>query len=155
MAYIDTTNDPKLPTFYNVTQSVGQGCPNMNEDVMMVQFFLERIYAAGKMGTTPKGKMKIDGVFGPITRNWVLKFQLDCLNAGKNVYPDAIVDSAKTGTMDSSITQTRYTIIYLNGYLMVDDPILYSSLPVNPNVPPKLRLAFAQMHAQNLNMNYV
>lgn len=146
MAYIEKTNDLWLPTFYNVSRPVGRGCHNWEEDVMVVQFFLQRMYKTDILGTKPKGDLKVDGIFGNITRNWILKFQLDVQQLqGASIYPDGIISTATDGNLDSSITKTRYTIIYLNGGVKKNDPVVYNNLTSHPEVPPKLRAAFYEM----------
>lgn len=146
MAYIEITKDPRLPYFYNLSRAVGGGCHNWEEDTMVVQFFLQRMYMTGKLGASPRGNMKVDGIFGPITRNWIQKFQLDVYNMpDANIFPDGVVSSAEDGNLDSSITKTRYTIIYLNAGIKKNEPFLFNNLSSHPEVPPKLRNGFAAM----------
>jgi hypothetical protein len=148
MAYIETTTDPRLPYFYNLSRAVGNGCHNWEEDTMVVQFFLQRMYGTGKLGPAPKGTMKVDGIFGPITRNWILKFQLDAANGPNvNIYADGIVNTAPDGRLDSIYSKTRYTIIYLNAGVRKNEPFLYNNLGTHPEVPAKLRMGFAAMNA--------
>lgn len=147
MAYIETTKDPRLPYFYNLSRAVGNGCLNWEEDTMVVQFFLQRMYRTGKLGPAPKGNLKVDGIFGPITRNWILKFQLDSKNIGANIFPDGVVSTAIDGNLDASFTKTRYTIIYLNAGVKKNEPFLFNNLGTHPEVPPKLRMGFAAMIA--------
>ena len=154
MAFVD--EDSEDPTgnarFYNVTKAVGYGCPNEKEDAMMVQFFLKRIYTTEIMKPyTPKGNMTVDGKVGPITRNWILKFQLDMKNIGNDCFPDGIMDKAgnsnNADNHTSAISRTRYTIRLLNNGLRKLDSAMYKTLPTNPEVPAELRAAFMQMNA--------
>ena len=68
-----------LARFYTVDYSVGSGGLNHAEDVMLVQFFLYRIYGHPFSDyQRPTGdEMAIDGSCGPITRKWILGFQRD------------------------------------------------------------------------------
>ncbi|MGH3146614.1 MAG: hypothetical protein ACRDTR_12515, partial [Rubrobacter sp.] len=87
MPYIDSLSEhPDLPMFYNVTYAVGSAGYNVIEDVELVQFFLQQIYrnpAKAGLPPSPKGAMKVDGSCGPVTRNWIVKYQLDVANKGK------------------------------------------------------------------------
>jgi hypothetical protein len=154
MAFVDEdSEDPSgNARFYNVTKAVGYGCPNEKEDTMMVQFFLKRIYTTEMMkANKPKGNMTVDGKIGPITRNWILKFQLDMRDMGNPCYADGIMDKAgnenNADNFVSSISRTKYTIRLLNNGLRKLDSNLYKTLPTNPEVPAELRAAFAQMNA--------
>lgn len=154
MAFIDEDSEDPAGNarFYNVTKAVGYGCPNEKEDAMMVQFFLKRIYQTKEMkALTPKGAMTVDGKVGPITRNWILKFQLDMRNGGYACYADGVMDKAGNETnadnFVASLSRTKYTIRLLNNGLRKLDSEMYKTLPVNPEVPPELRAAFVQMNA--------
>ena len=70
MAFIDVdTEGTKTLTFYNVSNAVGYGCLNLEEDVKVVQFFLQRIYSRPKyQELKPWREMSVDGKAGPITR---------------------------------------------------------------------------------------
>jgi hypothetical protein len=116
---------------------------------MFVQFFLQRMYMTGKIGVAPKGKMTVDGICGNITKNWILKFQLDCQKLGANILPDGTVSSAENRSLDASISRTRYTIIYLNAGVKKNEPFLYNNLDTHQEVPPKLRAAVGAMKAAN------
>lgn len=153
MAFID--EDSEDPTgnarFYNVTRAVGYGCPNDREDAMMVQFFLKRIYQTKEMKPmTPQGAMTVDGKIGPVTRNWILKFQLDMRNGGYACYADGVINKAgnpeNADNYVSSLSRTKYTIRLLNNGLRKLDSKVYETLPTNPEVPAELRAAFSQMN---------
>ena len=159
MAFIDedSENSEKNADFYNVNQAVGLGCPNWSEDVMLVQFFLQRVYMDNEWKPkTPKGTMKVDGLCGPITRNWILKFQIDARNDGFNTHPDGIVNKAGNATSNqkTSISNTEYSIRGLNNFLRIMQKPLYSTLPFNQEVPPLLRLAFLQMRAEKPDADF-
>jgi hypothetical protein len=149
MAYIETTDDARLPYFYNLSKTVGRGGFNWEEDTMVVQFFLQRMYLTGKLGPAPKGNMTVDGICGNITKNWILKFQLDSQRAGANIFVDGTVSSAENRSLDASITRTRYTIIYLNAGVKKNEPFLYNNLESHQAVPPKLRAYIGAMKASN------
>ena len=154
MAFVDedSENATVNARFYNVTKAVGYGCPNEKEDAMMVQFFLKRIYMHKEMKPlAPKGNMTVDGKVGPVTRNWILKFQLDMRNGGHACLADGVMDKAGNpengDNYVASMSHTKYAIRLLNNGLRQLDSVLYKTLPVNPEVPAELRAAFVQMNA--------
>lgn len=143
MAFKDTLDFEELPIFYNVNMAVGDNAPNMKEDVMLVQFFLQEVYK-GRTSfdppeVPPKGEMKVDGICGPITKNWLLKFQLDIRNRGRAVSADKRADKVK-GVV-SSISKTIYTLIFLNAGVKKVRPD-FENLESAPDVPNELRPAF-------------
>jgi hypothetical protein len=153
MAFIDRDiENPEDAPFYNVNFAVGKNCPNYREDVLLVQFFLKRIYMIdGMTGLKPKGNMTVDGKCGPVTQNWIRKFQIDMMNRGLKCYPDGLVNKAgnTTGNKVGSLSHTFYTIRLMNNGMRTGDRQLYKSLAVNPEVPDELRAMFAQMQSQS------
>lgn len=143
MAFKDTLEFEELPIFYNINFAVGDNAPNMKEDVMLVQFFLREVYKGrtsfDPAEKPPRGEMKVDGVCGPITKNWLLKFQLDIRNRGSSIYADKRADKVK-GVV-SSISQTIYTLIFLNAGVKKVRPD-FENLESAPDVPNELRPAF-------------
>ena len=62
--------------FYNLDAGVGRTCLNLYFDVMLVQFYLRRLYdhpfgPAGKLFE----ELKMDGYFGKITEGYIRSFQ--------------------------------------------------------------------------------
>ena len=155
MAFIDqdSENAAGNPTFYNVSAAVGAGCSNNLEDAKVVQFFLTRVYTTETFkGLKPKGAMTVDGKCGPITRNWILKFQLDMRNRGNPVAADGIVNKAgnenNADNFTSSISHTSYTVRLLNNVLRKLDTMVFKTLATNLVVPPDVRMIFMQINAQ-------
>ncbi|MEZ5428525.1 MAG: hypothetical protein R2747_19860 [Pyrinomonadaceae bacterium] len=157
MAFIDLdTIDPaRTPSFYNVNMAVGYGCPNMEEDVKVVQFFLKRVFEIDFLkNKKPWGQMTIDGKVGPVTRAWIVKMQM----LAPNVMIDGIVDKAGNENNPSnrlaSLSHTDYTIRMINNLLRKKDTAVYKTLPTNPEVPAEMRLIFQQIHAAGPPMNF-
>ena len=87
--------------------------------------------------------MTVDGICGPITNNWILKFQLDVNQRYPNTTPtDNRVDRIRNKNMIGSISQMGYTQAILNRFMARVNPDAYVALPKyvllqNPeNVPP-------------------
>ena len=160
MAFVDTDSEhPDVPTFYNINSAVGFGCPNIEEDVKVVQFFLQRFFTLRPFaGEKPAGSMSVDGKVGPITRTWIHKFQAVCRRSKQNVLVDGIIDKAgnpeNPNNLTSSISRTENTIRALNAVLRHEDKEVYKTLTTNPVVPPDVRMIFLQIASQGPPMNY-
>ncbi len=98
----------------------GKGCPNIRQDVLLVQFFLKAISvdAGSEKAYVPPGEqpIKVDGVCGAHTIAYIKFFQEENMrrNPAATIHVDGRVDPLLTGTSVSSITHSTYTIIRLN-----------------------------------------
>ena len=114
MGFIDTAPVTKTPVFYNVVHAVGKNCPNVRDDVKLVQYLLKILYVKVP-ADKPNGEMKVDGLCGPVTMNWILKFQLDVSADNPGIIAvDNRVDRIRNKNFVGSITKTRYTLGILN-----------------------------------------
>lgn len=151
MVFLDTGNNGNRG-FYNVTKAVGYGCSNLMDDVKMVQFFLKRINRAHQFYKTSE-TMKVDGYCGPITRRWIVQFQIYCRKQGNNYMIDGIVDKAgnenNPDKMYSSISKTIYTVRALNNGMFWLDREVYQTLSTNSKVPDDVRLIFKKAQAES------
>jgi len=158
MAFIDIEmGGNQTLTFYNVSEAVGTGGKNWEEDVKIVQFFLQRIYTRPKyQKLKPWGEMKVDGKCGPITRAWITKFQSDARNHGLPLVVDGIVNKAghATGNFISSVSKTYYSIRIINNMMYLHDQEVYKNLTTHPDVPQDVRLIFLQIQSQGPPMVY-
>lgn len=146
MGFIDTLNHAALPVFYNVVHAVGKNCPNLHDDVMLVQHLLKKFYdqADGKDGwKKPPGEMKVTGTCGQTTLNWIIHFQRDVYkkHPGK-IALDNRVDRVRGNAWGSMPHGIVYTLPWLNHLVAIHDPIAFIAVPMevpmtNPsNVPP-------------------
>src|SRR5262249_26735498 len=133
-------------------QWAGQrAAPNNRDDVMLVQFFLKRVYQnSPRYLRSPDGVMVIDGIIGPITQRWINRFQLDTRNAGRSVRVDGIVNQAHGSV--ASISRTVYTIIHLNSAFKEAEPAVFDDLEDDPEVPPELAAAIRNSKAPASNV---
>ena len=161
MAFIDLDSEDPVEnaSFYNVNDAVGAGCQNMQEDVKVVQFFLNRVYTTEEFKKLkPKGTLTIDGKVGPITRNWIVKFQMDMRNRGNPCMVDGIINKAgnenNPDNFISSISHTKYSIRFMNNVCRKRDTEVYKSLTTHPVVPHDVKLVFLQIQAQGPPMAY-
>ena len=139
MGFIDTLGTfgdggedaARLPIFYNVVHAVGENAPNKREDVMLVQYLLFWTYHPYPKSFHPKGEMKIDGACGGITKNWILKFQLDAMYSDQSIQADKRVDRIRNKNgLYGSQSNTTYTLAYLNWFVAHDEPEAFAKLPL-------------------------
>ena len=121
MARVFIVSRTDMKHCYTVDQPVGMGCPNIRDDVLLVQFFLRRAMdeCPTSKGIFPPGErpISVDGIAGPQTFRYIKFYQDEDnrRNPGKGVARDGRVDSiGKSGTGIGSISNTLYTIIALN-----------------------------------------
>jgi hypothetical protein len=114
----DFSENATLVQYYNVHQPVGKNCPNLMNDVKLVQYLLKIFYDTFPPNTRPKGIMKMppDGICGPITLHWIYKFQWDCNKQHPDkVMMDNVMDPIRQGqNWKGSISGTYYTLYLLN-----------------------------------------
>ncbi len=132
--------------FYNLSSAVGPGCSNKRTDVMLVQFFLHRIYSHPAKVNKPAGaKIQINGAFDGTTATWIRHFQADIKGQGKSILADGRVDpvqGAQNGR--SSISRTFYTLSWMNYGHWHRYRRDHNCLEENPLVPGDLKLELSQ-----------
>ena len=147
MGFIDNSSDSSLPVFYNVVHAVGRQCPNFRDDVKLVQYLLIAFYAKAlsysSVYTKPNGDLTVDGECGPVTLNWILKFQMDVNTRHPGtVAADNRVDRVRNKDLKGAITGTIYTLAMLNKFVRQINSEAFFMLPqIIPlenaaNVPP-------------------
>jgi len=127
MPFIDTCDSELTPEFYNVVRAVGKDCPNKHDDVKLVQVLLQMFYTGSGL-TMPKGQMVADGICGPITRNWILKFQLDMRARAINLLTDQRIDRVRNHQATSLISHSKYGLVALNEAAATIDPSRWSNI---------------------------
>ena len=114
MAFVEIIDASNLPFFCNVHAGVGQGLPNRHDDVMLVQWLLAEYFKKpGKNTTAPPGPpIKVDGVFGRQTGEYIKAYQSGPKSKGANIAADGRVNRAQG--IKGAVTGTQFTIIWLN-----------------------------------------
>src|SRR2546423_27496 len=96
-----------FPVYYNLDAPVGSnGSNNFGEDVMLVQFFLNRLFAGPNQITSFRHSQQpipADGICGPITLRAIREFQMGCLSTGISVLCDGRVDRVPYLAADSIV----------------------------------------------------
>ncbi len=130
--------------FYVVDSTVGKGCPNIRQDVLLVQFFLRALMVdAGKeKAYVPPGEqpIKVDGVCGAHTIAYIKFFQEENMrrNPGATIHVDGRVDPLLTGSSVSSITHSTYTIVRLNSTYKTRFGTFFANPILDPLFPREL-----------------
>lgn len=146
MGFLDTSERKALPVFYNVVHAVGKQCPNVRDDVMLIQYLFKAFYdkAEVKKGwKKPPGEMKVTGLCGPTTMSWIIHFQRDVYKeAPGQISLDNRIDRVRNKSLVGSLTGTIYTLAWLNAGVANHNPEAFVLIPLlvpltNPmNVPP-------------------
>lgn len=156
MAHRESIQAPPLqalltePFFWTVSSSVGYGCRNKPEDVLLVQFFLNKIIeqvnndviadVAAGIDTTPKPfagipkRLEPDGDFGGKTWGaikWFQKCTKWCVVDG------TVSDSDGTNALTPK-KKMWYTIHMLNWFYQECDSSYLFDIRQDPTLPPLL-----------------
>ena len=136
-----------FPFFFNVVRAVGQNCPNLEDDVKLVHYFLIKLYDNSPRLEKPQGKIDFDsGAYSAATENWIIKCQID-INFNLGLRPPVAMDKRidriinKDNLFQGSLTKTSYTLAALNSFLQRFDPLGFLAtstlVPVTTgSVPP-------------------
>ncbi len=107
--------------FYNVVHAVGHQCPNMRDDVKLVQYLLKAFYENAPDTSKPNGIMAVDGLCGPTNRGGINRFEMDMTGPGQVAF-DGRIDRVRDQSMTSSVSQTYYALVLLNRWTIKFNP---------------------------------
>ena len=111
MPFVYSTGNPTFPEIINVEKAVGRGCPNLPDDVKLVQFLLKKVFAS-PLWKDFLIQRPLTGDCDELTSAWIYLFQC-CMRArGGSGVADQRVDRA-TG-MVGPVSGKTYTIVNLN-----------------------------------------
>jgi len=126
---------------YNVAMAVGsQYAPNVWDDVLLVQFFLKKIYEHPESPyVSPEaGSMKVDGLCGPKTKAWIRHFQTAGKFNNRKGWVDGRIDRSQ-GSGVATIQKAIYWISFLNNdFAVLYGLQVYDNLWMIPDMPPAL-----------------
>lgn len=122
MAYVETTfraNDGSGPMahYFNVSQAVGDGCPNRADDVALIQVLLQSLSNLPE-SHVKGGKVVVDGVWNQSMSRGIMLFQkiaqrgLRRRGAGETIGVDGIIYPANGVYVNDGLQM--YTIIAMN-----------------------------------------
>ena len=128
--------------FYSVSAAVGPGAPNRREDVLLVQYLLrESFKGPGFLAHPfPGPPLVVDGVASPNLFAAIVHFQRVARLRGRTIATDGRVDAPVGEQMRGSISQTQYTIIFLNSAYDQARPQDYPRVSKAGDCPAELRL---------------
>lgn len=136
-----------FPFLFNVVRAVGKNCPNLEDDVKLIHYFLIKFYDNSPTFfpnvTRPNGVIDFNsGAYSAATENWITKCQIDLRFNGMGGALDKRIDRIinkdnSTGSLSKSI----YTLSDLNFLLQRFDPLGFLATPRNVpvivgSVPP-------------------
>ncbi|MGH9947711.1 MAG: peptidoglycan-binding domain-containing protein [Pyrinomonadaceae bacterium] len=160
MAYKKPVEGRSYPHVYNVAMTVGirQGgdawgnyeaayYSNRRDDVMLVQYLLKRVYQRGAVADPPLDQsngaceLKVDGYYGPKTQKAITSYQFEMKKNGRSIATDGCVDPEGPQGSTSTISQTGYTISWLNKYFYLLYPELFPNIALDPECPAELKMS--------------
>ena len=113
-----------IKLIYTVDMAVGAGCPNLRDDVALVQFLLRAVLEDYKDYATPAGApLSIDGIFGQQTILYIKSWQQqgrqldikDGVSPGTATQPqDGVISPMLQRSGFGSLSHYRYSILSLN-----------------------------------------
>lgn len=131
MGFIDTAPESGLPIFFNVVHAVGKQCPNIRDDVKLVQYLLIVAFDPSLGGTRPSGKLSVNGICDTTTINWIHRFQLDMhsIRPGSILVDDRVDRVRNRTTLTGSMSKTLYTLGLLNAVAAISNPTAFAAAP--------------------------
>lgn len=159
MGFIDTAPGQQLSTFYNLVHAVGDNCPNVPNDVKLVQYLLKSLFVKIPNHESSQD-IQVDGVCNSVTRNWILKFQIEASysHPGK-ILIDNRIDRIREKNFVGSLSQTTYSLFVLNASVLKYNPEAFIALPNLislenvANVPPP-SWDIVNQHKYSASANY-
>ncbi len=139
VSLVQTSQGPR--NFYNVDGPVGPGGLNKREDVLLVQYFLNVAFETPRFADSPfEGDMKNDGVPDRTTFAAILHFQKVMKSKGSTISTDGRVDPPSGEQIRGSISNTQYTILFLNLAYAKDRPEDWPAVSEATDCPQELRV---------------
>ena len=125
-----------IPTMYNITKPVGQGLPNVADDVRLVQVLLTE-FARSDFGWAPPTPLPVDGMYSENLRQWILAYQKRVQRAGYNVVADGKVHPMP---MKSKSDWSHEVGGYHSTMYSLNSGLLHWNREAHANVADRLRL---------------
>jgi hypothetical protein len=119
--------------FWGIDKTVGWGCPNNWEDVMLIQYMLSAAWWLDNL--------KCDGIFGPKTASTIVRWQQ---TASLGLRADGRISPVDGTRLRSTTTNKIYTMLAINAEMAKHMPILYKNIRIDDKLPAKLRDRMSQ-----------
>jgi hypothetical protein len=129
-----------IKLLYTIDKAVGAGCPNLRDDVALVQFFLRAVMEDSKEYQIPAGApLSIDGICGPQTILYIKSWQQQesKLREGFAIpTQDGVISPMMNRSGLGSLSHLRYSIVSLNmGYGVVNGIEKHANIANDPRCP--------------------
>jgi hypothetical protein len=127
----DNTLFYEFDHFWAIHRSVGWGSQNNYDDVMLIQYLINSLKITEKL--------EEDGLFGPKTSKAIWRFQNKFNQKHKACcIADGKVNAVKGDVLESSRSETIYTIYLLNYWYLQKKRIYYTDIRMDPELPNEL-----------------
>lgn len=129
MGFIDTATGTNRPVFYNLVHAVGENCPNMPDDVKLIQYLLKSFYSKIPNHESCQ-EISLNGIVDSITRSWIFKFQIEANHShpGK-VLIDNRIDRIRQKDFIGTVSHTVYSLAVLNSSVLKYNPEAFLAAP--------------------------
>ena len=128
--------------FYNVDAAVGRYQTNSVDDVLLVQTFLSDLAPVHTIFVweRPTKPLIVNGVPDENLYAWIKSYQDGLKVSGYPITNDGIINTVPGAiSTQTSITHTKYTLMYLNNHHESLFPEKWRNLPNDPTVHATLR----------------
>lgn len=130
-------NLKRVPHLYQIERAVGSNCPNIREDVLLIQFMLNRfLYTSpltgGKVaGNSIWGDVPLNGTCDFPTLGFLIMFQLFNSQNGPS--------TGRIEPMNLNALQLQGGFLaLLNGHILTNEPQVFNDFSVAPGIPSAL-----------------
>jgi hypothetical protein len=147
-------------SMYDVTMGVGPDTDGFyqRDDIMLVQYLLKKVWEKHAndinppLPQPPNSTIAVDGIFGPITANWILQYQQAVNAQGKTeLVADGRVDRGTFGA--TPVHVDSYTIAQLNFMFSAVDSATFCDPRQDPDCPQDLISALSNNALPDGTMN--
>ena len=147
MARVYLVNHGVLQIAYSIDNTVGSGCVNNRDDVLLVQFFLGVNSQADSTYVPPgEAPLRIDGICGSHTVKYIQRYQQrnSEKNPGSPLTADGRIDPIKRGVMVGAASGRVLSMLALNfSYKNVRGSQAHANITRDPIFPAELRSAIS------------
>ena len=129
---------------WNTTYAVGEGCANHHDDVLMVQWMLQKHFQRPeKKLLLGKGfAIPTHGDCDQSTLDVIRIFQMDCIR-NKGSQTKVQMNGQVFPVRQVSVIE-KYSLVYLNYNLRLHYPQLFRNPGLDPKIPSYLKILFGR-----------
>ena len=133
---LTNTGGTNMLVYFNVNFPVGPKCMNQSDDVMLVQYFLQKLGKGGNPTDQPEMAKKYasiepNGIFDSLTA--------ECIRSFQGRFGTSVQDGIVSPARNASMTGFKYTIWMLNFLVRLQFPKTWPRVQDAPDCPPNLK----------------